>query len=306
MSIKPTLRQLEYFISLAETGHFGEAANLCNVSQPTLSSQFKLLEDRLGATLIERNPGQISVTPTGRMILELSKTVFTAVNEIQNVAKNASGNLGGALRLGVIPNFGAYILPFVMQGIHKRFPELEFFVQETRDLELQDGLLSGKIDCALMLSLDHPGIEQSPFLTESIRLGFPYDHPLAQEPTIKIGMLKDEHFLFLVPLKQLPSKVQNFFIQSGGHIRYEIEGPNLDSLRHMVSIGMGITVFPELYIKSEFSKDTRIILRDVEGWELSRELVLAWRKGSVRKDQYLQFLEECKAAIEPARKGCVG
>ena len=102
MSVRPTHRQLEYLVAVGETGHFGDAARKCNVSQPTLSTQVQLLEDRLQARLIERSPGGARLTPLGEIVADLSRNVLSTLDEIGNVTRNAAANLGGLIRLGVL------------------------------------------------------------------------------------------------------------------------------------------------------------------------------------------------------------
>jgi LysR family hydrogen peroxide-inducible transcriptional activator len=303
MSIRPTHRQLEYLVAVGETGHFGAAARKCNVSQPTLSTQIQLLEDRLKAKLIERAPGGARPTPLGDIVIGLSRGVLATLDEIQNVTLNASENLGGLIRLGVVPTFGPYFLPHVLPRLHVHYPGLELYIREERPVELQNSILAGTLDCALTPPPDDvERLEYREITTESLRLGIPVDHPLAAETSIRPAMLKGERVLTLGPDHQLNQSVQAFCQSSGAVLSEDYEGTSLDAVRQMVSIGMGLSLFPEFYIASEFPKETGVVLRDVVGWSLTRSIGLVWRKGSVRSVQFAQLCSECEMALTESQR----
>lgn len=297
MAVRPTHRQLEYLVAVGETGHFGTAAQRCHVSQPTLSTQIQLLEDRLNAKLIDRAPGGARPTPLGEVVIDLARSVLSTLDEIQNVTQNASENLGGLIRLGVVPTFGPYFLPFVLPYLHERYPKLELYIREERPPELLQAIVAGQVDCGLMPPERHERLETQRLLSEKLQLGLPADHPLASAARIDLDMLKGERVLSLVPAHQLSRSVRDFCEASGAILNTDYEGTSLDAVRQMVSIGMGVSLFPQFYIESEFPKEDRVVLRDVEGWPLSRSICIAWRRGSVRKAQYLKFGEECEAAL---------
>lgn len=298
MSARPTNRQLEYLVAVGETGHFGAAARRCHVSQPTLSTQIQLLEDRLQAKLIERAPGGARPTPLGEIVIDLSRSVLSTLDEIQNVAVNSSENLGGLIRLGVVPTFGPYFLPHVLPRLHAHYPDLELYIREERPFELQQSVLTGALDCALMPTPENSeGIVFREFVTERLRLGIPADHPLASRKRIAPDMLKGERMLTLGPDHQLNQSVKALCQSSGAVLNEDYEGTSLDAVRQMVSIGMGLSLFPEFYIASEFPKEDKVLLRDVVGWPLSRSIGLVWRSKSVRSAQYQQLCKECELTL---------
>lgn len=303
MSIRPTHRQLEYLVAVGETGHFGVAARQCHVSQPTLSTQIQLLEDRLQAKLIERAPGGARPTPLGEIVIDLSRGILSTLDEIQNVAVNSSENLGGLIRLGVVPTFGPYFLPHVLPRLHAHYPGLELYIREERPWELQQSVVSGTLDCALMPPPDdQEGLTFREFVTERLRLGIPVDHPLAGRKRIGPAQLKGERMLTLGPDHQLNRSVQALCQSSGALLNEDYEGTSLDAVRQMVSIGMGLSLFPEFYVASEFPKEDKVLLRDIEGWPLSRSIGLVWRSRSVRSAQYEQLCRECELALAESKK----
>ncbi len=301
MTARPTHRQLEYLVAVGETGHFGAAAQQCNVSQPTLSTQLQLLEDRLEAKLIDRAPGGAKPTPLGEIVIELARSVLSTLDEIKDVTHHASENLGGLIRLGVVPTFGPYFLPFVLPRLHSLYPKLELYIREERPPDLQQAILAGTVDCGLMPPESHERLEFRELVSERLMLGLPADHPLAEKKRIRLDMLKGERMLTLVPAHQLSRNVRDFCKGAGAVLNTDYEGTSLDAVRQMVSIGMGLSLFPEFYISSEFPKESRVVLRDVEGWPLTRSIGVAWRKGSVRKAQYRQLCKEFETAIAEFR-----
>ncbi len=302
MAVRPTHRQLEYLVAVGETGHFGTAAQQCHVSQPTLSTQIQLLEDRLNAKLIDRAPGGARPTPLGEIVIDLARSVLSTLDEIKTVTQNASENLGGLIRLGVVPTFGPYFLPFVLPHLHQRYPKLELYIREERPSDLLQAIVAGQVDCGLMPPAEHDRLESRTFLSETLQLGLPADHRLASAARIDLEMLKGERMLTLVPTHQLSRNVRDFCEASGAVLNMDYEGTSLDAVRQMVSIGMGLSLFPQFYIESEFPKESRVVLRDVEGWPLSRSICIAWRRGSVRKGQYLQLCQECEIALQAFRE----
>ncbi len=298
MAIRPTHRQLEYLVAVGETGHFGEAARQCHVSQPTLSMQLQLLEDRLQAKLIDRAPGGARPTPLGETIIGLSRSILSTLDEIQHVTNNAAENLGGLIRLGVVPTFGPYFLPHVLPRLHKHYPGLELYIREERPHDLEQSILAGTLDCALTpRPVSTKRLVYHDLITEHLQLGLPAEHPLAAHDTISPDMLRGERMLTLGSDHQLNRNVQAFCESSGALLHEGYEGTSLDAIRQMVSIGMGLSLFPEYYIKSEFPKENSVVLRDVTGWSLTRTIGLIWREGSVRTPQYHRFGEECEHAM---------
>ena len=132
MRHRPSPRQLDYFIALAETLHFGQAAARCHVSQPTLSVQFKLLEELLGTALFEKGGGGVCLTAAGERLLPLARQALENLDEIVTAAKAGRDNLGGLIRMGVSPTFGPYFMPYLLPILKTEFPLLELYIREDR------------------------------------------------------------------------------------------------------------------------------------------------------------------------------
>jgi LysR family hydrogen peroxide-inducible transcriptional activator len=283
MPYRPTHRQLEYLVALGETGHFGEAARRCNVSQPTLSVQLALLEKQLGATLIDRMPGQVAPTPVGAEIIAAARVVLHGLDEIRALAASSKGNLGGSLRLGVVSSFGPYFLPYLLPRLHSEHRDLKVYIREDRPRLLERAVLEGETDCALGQIPDQEELFSFRHICrERIYLGVPREHPLARLERVPVSALKGERLLTLGPGHRLLDDVRSLATVSGALLTEDYEGSSLDALRQMVSIEMGLSLFPELYVRSEFAKEQNVRLLTLDGWSGERQIGFFWRKSSAR------------------------
>jgi len=298
MRFRPSPRQLEYFIALAESRHFGRAAARCHVSQPTLSAQFKLLEDHLGTTLMERGSGGISLTAAGERLLPLARQALENLDEIVTAAQAGQSNLGGLIRLGVSPTFGPYFMPYLLPILKREFPLLELYIREDRPNLLEEALAAGTLDCILT-----PDITPSDQWTarklcrESVSLAVPRSHPLAGLDVIPVGLLRGEKLLALSQGFRLHNDVQALARAANADFRQDYEGTSLDAMRQMASIGMGLALFPAAYIASEFGKEPDLLLKKVEGLPMRRILYLVWRRGSSRSAHFNQLLLLAREAV---------
>jgi len=283
---RPTVRQLEYLVMLSETGHFGEAAKRCHVSQPTLSVQLALLEKRLGCALIDRSPGNVAPTPAGAAIIASARAVLTTLDDMVAMASASRSALGGLIRLGAVPTFGPYFLPRLLPQLHAAYPELKLHIREERPLLLEEQVAEGVIDCGLGPTPTSDAFEFATVCEERIFLGVPRGHRLADRETVDLASLAHERLLTLGPGHRLLDTVRDLARVSGAHLVEDYEGTSLDALRQMVSIEMGLSLFPELYVRSEFPSEQNVRLLRIEGWPGSRVIGFFWRRQSVRGEHY--------------------
>lgn len=290
MPYRPTHRQLEYLVALGDTGHFGEAARRCHVSQPTLSVQLALLEKQLGTVLIDRSPGRIEPTPTGAAIIATARGILSSLDEITALARSARGSLGGLIRLGVVPSFGPYFLPYLLPRVHETHRELQLYIREDRPRLLEAAVLGGETDCGLGQEPDDPtSFSFEPICTEKIYLAVHRDHRLAGSASIPVEALKGERLLTLGRGHRLLDDVRRLAAQSGAELAEDYEGTSLDALRQMVSIEMGLSLFPELYVRSEFGKDGNLHLIRLEDWPAERVIGFFWRRNSSRAPHFAEL-----------------
>lgn len=300
MPYRPTHRQLEYLVALGEAGHFGEAARRCSVSQPTLSVQVALLEKQLGATLIERMPGQVAPTPVGAEIIAAARIVLHGLDEIRALAASSKGNLGGSLRLGVVSSFGPYFLPYLLPELHREHRDLKVYIREDRPRLLERAVLEGETDCALGQIPDQEELFSFRHICrERIYLGVPKEHPLARLERVPVSALKGERLLTLGPGHRLLDDVRQLATISGAMLAEDYEGSSLDALRQMVSIEMGLSLFPELYVRSEFAREQNVRLLTLDGWSGERQIGFFWRKSSARGGHFEALAQLGKAVAQP-------
>ncbi|GAA0771649.1 LysR family transcriptional regulator [Roseibium denhamense] len=298
MPFRPSARQLEYFSALAEVLHFGKAADKCNVSQPTLSSQFKLLEESLETVLVERSAGVVSLTAAGERLLPMARQVLENLDEFVLAAKAGQGNLGGLIRLGVSSTFGPYFMPYLLPILKQAYPGLELYIREDRPGLLEEQLRSGVLDCVMTPDITRSDqIEDRILCHEAVVLAVPRTHPLAGVGVIPVSMLRGEKLLSLGQGFRLHNDVQELARAAGAEFRQDYEGTSLDAVRQMASIGMGLALFPAAYVASEFGKEPNLLLKRVEGVPLNRTMSLAWRKGSSRAGHFEKLLSLSREAV---------
>ncbi|KEQ08831.1 LysR family transcriptional regulator [Pseudorhizobium pelagicum] len=299
MPYRPTVRQLEYLVMLGETGHFGEAAKRCHVSQPTLSVQIALLEQRLGCALIDRTPGLVAPTPAGLEVIASARTVLDTLDGMVAVASVSQGALGGLIRLGAVPTFGPYFLPRLLPRLHAAYPGLRLHIREERPLLLEEQVADGSIHCGLgPAPAAGDTCEFSAICEERIFLGVSRRHRLAGRDTVDLASLAGEQLLTLGRGHRLLDTVRDLARVSGAHLVDDYEGTSLDALRQMVSIDMGLSLFPELYVRSEFRSDQDVHLLRIEGWPGVRTIGFFWRRHSVRDAHYRRLAELGKAVAD--------
>lgn len=279
--MKPTLRQMEYLVAIADTGTFSEASKRTFVSQPSLSAQVKDMEEHLGASLFERGRHGALLTPVGKDITARARIILRQVDELKVLAREASGTLAGRLRLGVLPTIGPYLLPSATRILHNAYPELRLFVREERTIDLQEHLSDGRFDVVVSTAEDHPDTKSIPIVNENIYICVAPDDPLAQsrEP-VKLKALKGREFLTLGHGHKFTTVAQTLAAQAGARTSSDYEGTSLDAIRQMASMGGSVAILPSLYAISEAKKDKELIVRQVDHKQAQRQISLIWRRSS--------------------------
>lgn len=298
MPFRPSHRQLEYLVALDATRHFGRAADLCHVSQPTLSVQLALLEKQLGVSLIERTPGAIAMSAVGADVAAAARTVLATLDEIVTLASAGRDNLGSLMRLGAVPTFGPYFLPSFLPELHRRYPALRVHVREDRPALLEEQVRSGMIDCALgQQPMDEEAFVFQPVCVEQIFLAVARNHRLAERGNVTLSELKGEQLLTLGRGHRLLENVRELAALSGAILADDYEGTSLDAIRQMVSIEMGLSLFPELYVKSEFMRELNVALLTISDWPARREIGFFWRRTSARAGHFQQLAKLAREVI---------
>jgi len=282
-----TLTELKYIVAVARERHFGHAAEACFVSQPTLSVAVKKLEEELELKLFERGGGEVTVTPLGQEIVRQAQQVLEQAQAIHEIAKRGKDPLAGPLRLGVIYTIGPYLLPGLVRQAIEQTPQMPLMLQENFTTRLLDMLRTGELDCAILAEpFPDTGLAVAPLYDEPFMVAVPKKHPLAKRRSIPAEELKQETMLLLGTghcfrdhvLEVCPEYAR--FSSDAEGIRKSFEGSSLETIKYMVSSGMGITVVPQLSVPAQ--DDPLLAYVPFADPVPTRRVVLAWRRSFTR------------------------
>lgn len=275
------LRDLRYFVALAEHKHFGRAAQASFVSQPTLSTQIKKLEDELGVALVERTPRKVLLTEVGKEIVQRARDVLTEVDQIRAIARRTIDPESGTLRLGIFPTLGPYLLPHVVPQIRARFPRLELLLVEEKTETLLRQLREGRLDATVLALPIHDDQLHAEFLFEEpFLLAVPERHALARRKTLKLADLSDQSLLLLDDGHCLRDQALEVCALSGASEKSGFRATSLETLRQMVAANVGVTLLPTLSVKPPVARSENIHLMQFRGDAPSRRIAMLWRKSS--------------------------
>jgi LysR family transcriptional regulator, hydrogen peroxide-inducible genes activator len=277
------LKDLKYLVALADTGHFGRAAERTFVSQPTLSAQLKKLEDYLGVKLVERQPKNVQLTDVGRQIVARARRMLSEGDEIVALARNNTNPLSGKLKVALIPTVGPYLLPRVMQRIRKTLPQLGLMLYEYQTENLLRRLRDGELDMGIIaLPVREEGLESRELYKEAFTVALPNGHPLAQKSAIKVQDLKDQTLLLLEDGHCLRDQALEVCSRIDIREPEDFRATSLETLRQMVVAGLGITLLPELAVESPFGSQRGLTIRQFGKPAPTRTVGAVWRKSSTR------------------------
>jgi len=286
------LRDLKYLVALADHAHFGRAAAACFVSQPTLSTQMKKLEDELGVALVERAPRKVMLTPVGREIADRARHVVDAVEQMREVARRSQDPEAGTVRLGLFPTLGPYLLPHVVPRIRARFPRLELLLIEEKSPGIITGLRSGKLDVGLLALPVHDEQLHTEFLFEEpFLLAVPETHPLAERESLSLKELAKERLLLLEDGHCLRDQALDVCELAGASEMTDFQATSLETLRQMVAANVGVTLLPMLAVKPPVARSHDIHLLGFRDSQPSRQIAMVWRKSSAMHDFLLQLAQ---------------
>lgn len=277
-----TVTELRYIVAVDELGHFGRAADACHVTQPTLSTQIRKLEDNLGVMLFERLPRRIRTTPAGDAIVAHARTVLAEIRAIGDAARGHVDPLSGALRLGVIPTLGPYLLPSLLAHAQRELPQLRLTVHETLTMHLLDELERGRLDAALLaLPVRGSGWMQTALFDEPFWLLVPAAHPLATRSRIAESDLREHPVLLLADGHCLREQALPLCGHRGSSALDDFSATSLETLRHLVAAGVGVTLLPGLAVPA-LATVPAVVVRPFRAPQPSRRIGLVWRRGDPR------------------------
>jgi LysR family hydrogen peroxide-inducible transcriptional activator len=289
-----TLTELKYIVAVARERHFGRAAEACHVSQPTLSVAIRKLEEELGIVLFERGSAEVGVTPIGQQVVEQAQRVLDETATIREIAKQGRDPLAGPLRVGVIYTIGPYLLPPMMRRIIDDTPQMPLLLQENFTVRLVELLRQGDIDVAILAEpFPDQGFATCALYDEPFVVAVPRAHPWAGRSAIGSAELKAQTMLLLGTGHCFRDQVLEVcpelsrYSQASAGIQKTFEGSSLDTIRHMVASGIGITVLPWMAQPPEVlaghrRDDGLLAYVPFEPPPPTRRVVLAWRRSFTR------------------------
>ena len=300
--MRPTLRQLQYIVAVADTGRFHEAAKRCNVSQPSLSAQIAEAEATLGVKLIERARAGAILTPLGQDVVRRARQILREVEDLKSALKAGAGEMSGRFQLGVLPSIGPYLLPGVVKSLHASYPGLRLVVHEASTLDLQTQLSDGIVDAVISTPEDHPDCQHADLFEERLWICAAPDDPLAGTGPVKPKDLAGRPLLTVGFGHRLSVTVQQIADASGAHVSADFRGTSLDAIRQMAAMGAGLAILPSIYALSEARRDPDLVLRPIDHALARRSIALIWRKASPLADWFdviAEALREGARAIQP-------
>ncbi len=299
----PTLRQMQYFVALAESGSFSRAAALCHVTQSTLSDAVRQLEETIGIALVDRSNRAVVLTAAGEAALVRMKALLVDAREMVDAARASHAPLAGRIRLGVIPSIAPYFLPRALPELRRTYPELRLHLREDLTRAMLEDLRGGRLD-VILIALPAPveGLVVKTIAEDSLLLAVSGSHALAGRASVAARELAADTLLLLEDGHCLSDHIRAAAPELVSRESEEIRASSLSTLVQMVDNGLGITFLPRIATESGILSGTAITLLTLDQRQATRSLALCWRKGTSR-DADFRLLARCLGhfALEPAR-----
>mgnify|MGYP001150328777 CR=1 FL=1 len=303
-----TLNELRYVVAVARERHFGRAAEACHISQPSLSVAVRKLEEELGVTLFERGHGDVTVTPAGEALILQARRVLEEAAALREMAARQQDQLLGPLRLGAIYTIAPYLLPELIPVLHERAPSMPLVIEENFTARLRDRLKDGELDAIVVsLPFEEPGVVTLPLYDEPFVAVLPAAHPLNQAPELTLDRMADANLLLLGAGHCFRDQVVDLCPRclrvdgAGGGGANNLQGSSLETIRHMVASGMGVTILPCTAAGADRYAQRLLAVRRFEEPVPSRRVALAWRASFPRP----QAIEALRRAVLDTGLSCV-
>jgi LysR family transcriptional regulator, hydrogen peroxide-inducible genes activator len=293
MSHRFSLRQLEYVVAVADTLNFRKAAELCHVSQPSLSAQLAQLEEAIGVQLFERDRRRVLITHHGTEVIERARVVLRGADDVETAARHAADPFAGTLRIGVIPTISPYLLPRIAPVVRRAYPRLQLMWSEDKTAVLAQRLESGSLDAMIVAREADLGDVAVEILAEDrFLLAASPSHPLTRSSRpVRPGELRGENVLLLEDGHCFRDQALAICARAKAH-ELQFRATSLTTLVQMVAAGDAVTLLPELAASVE---GRHLKLRKFANPAPHRTIVLAWRKSSPMRDALRTFAKTLRA-----------
>lgn len=292
------IRDLEYLVAIDDERHFHRAAERCFVSQPTLSGQLKKLEQELGVLLVERNNRQVSITEAGQAVVKHARTVLAEINAIKDTANYFHDPMVGDVHVGIIPTVAPYLLPIIMPQLNKHFPKLKIWLYEYQTHVLLEKLQKAELDFLILaLPIDKHEFKELDIFREPFRLAVKKDQALAKKKQINLGDIAKLELLLLEEGHCLRGHILDVCLLAGATELGQYHATSLETLRHMVGEGVGMTLIPELAVPAKMTKSDEIRYIEFSDPKPNRRIGMLYRKNTYREDTFNNINELIKSAL---------
>ncbi len=292
------LRELEYLIAVDEERHFHKAAARCFVSQPTLSGQLKKLEQELGVLLIERSNRRVDMTEVGKEVVTQARKVLARVNDIKTIAQTFHDPMVGDLSVGIIPTIAPYLLPIIMPGLNKQFSDLKLWLYEYQTEVLLEKLRRAELDLLILaLPIKPHEFEEVDLFREPFRLALKKGESLSKRENITLGDIANREILLLEEGHCLRGHVLDMCSIVDVTESAQFKATSLETLRHMVGEGMGMTLMPELAVPAKTTKRDLIQYVEFSDPKPNRRIGMLYRKNSYREEAFNNIAEQIKSLL---------
>jgi len=300
--MRPTLRQIEYFVAVAEHGAFGAAADALAVSQPSLSKQLGTMEDELGVRLFERTSRRVALTPTGKAVLARARSILSEVRDFKAVARGTTSLFAARLSIGVLPSVGAYFMPIANRRLHTLYPDLRLLVQEGATRQLLDMLKDGAIDAVIGTPTNDPEFDSVPLFEEALWVCAASDDSLSLGTgPVQLSDLANSPLLSLSAGFSLHDLVEQLATKAGTYLSRDYQGGSLDAVRQMAVMGAGVAILPSLYALAEAVRDPEFKVRRLDHPDAVHPIALHWRRSSPAAQDFKRLAKELIAVKQEIR-----
>jgi LysR family hydrogen peroxide-inducible transcriptional activator len=291
----PTLKQLQYLVTLHDHGHFGKAAESCFVTQSTLSASLRELESLIGVTLVERTRRVVRFTPLGVRIVEKARRVLREAEELADMARAAGQPLTGELRMGVIPTIAPFLLPRLLPGLRREWPDLKLYLREETSQAACDSLHRGQLDCVLLaLPYGCGHVDSAALFDDRLYVAYPPGEAPAAQGAVAASAIDEDRLLLLEDGHCLKDHALAACNRPELRAEAAMLGTSLHTLVQMVANGLGQTLVPEMAIEAGLLEGTGVEPRLLEAHHAFRRIALIWRKDSPREVEFRLFAEALK------------
>ncbi|MDH5633518.1 MAG: DNA-binding transcriptional regulator OxyR [Gammaproteobacteria bacterium] len=294
------LRELEYLVAVDEERHFHRAAQRCFVSQPTLSGQLKKLEQELGVLLVERSNRQVNMTDVGKAVADQARRVLGEARLIGEIVGSFDDPMAGELHLGLIPTVAPYLLPWFMKPLAEHYPRLKLWLYEYQTHVLLQKLRRAELDVLILaLPVDTEEFAQLELYSEPFLLAVPVTEQLASHELISLTDLNGKEVLLLEEGHCLRGQALDICFSAGAHETRGFHASSLETLRHMVGEGMGMTLMPGLAVPEIRRKGDTVLYLRFSDPQPQRRIGMVYRRGSYREPAFSRIAEIIREKVLP-------